>query len=1070
MQQSLFTYSDPLRSLKAKYHEVFEKTYNELNPEQKRAVDHIDGAIMVVAGPGTGKTQILAVRIGKILKETDTAPHNILCLTFTDAATLSMRKRLVETIGPDAHKIHIYTFHSFCNTVIQENLGVFGDYRQLDLLSDLEEIEVYQEILDSLPSDHILKNLKGNDQFEMKRLKNLFQLLKKENISSQQVIHKIEDFLRRKKLDTSDSKFFYQRKYKEFQKGDPKPGAWEDIEYRMNQLKEASMLLSNYLSIMDRKNRYDYQDMILWVLKEFQQNDLLLQKYQERYQYVLVDEYQDTNGAQNQLLEILISFWEEDPNVFVVGDDDQAIYKFQGANMDNIKDFKEKYNPSTVVLERNYRSSQPILDGAKKLIAFNSERLVNEEKYNLSKDLIASGPNKELQDHPKILSFQNETQENVFWADYLTNAFKNEEDLSKVAFLYRQHSQVSSLVEVLERRNIPINIKKSVNILTTPLVQSLLTILSYISIEHKRPNMAEDKLAELMYYSFFNLKSNDVARISLENRKQSRNHNEDSAVKEDQFKMRDIIANEEKLIEIGVKEVDKVMHLSTRLDDWISAVSNVTLQMLFEKIINEGLILQTVLRHSDKTWFLQVLNTFFDFIKSETGKKQNLNLEEFLDIIETMKINELPLNVNKVISSENGAHFITAHSAKGLEYEKVILKGATKNIWDKSSSTRFQYTFPDNLNEDTETNEQDERRLFFVAVTRAEKELIISYSEKKDEGKVLGASQFVDEFAASSEYNIDETSVSEQALNGYLADSLSRTNKKPEIIDHDLIDRKLEGYKLSVTGLNKYLRCPLSYYFEDILQIPSARNKYMGFGRAIHFAFQKYYEEINGGKGVKEDTLHHYFQESMKDHHSHFTHKEYDNLSAYGKSILSKYYSKHLAQEQRADRYELELKLDKSEYDGVPLKGVLDNVAISKTKAKVTDYKTGNFGRYETKKKLKPPSEKEPVGGDYWRQIVFYKILSQSDTNHPWVMESGTMDFVEPDKKTQEFYKKEYIVSQEDIDIVGSQITESWTQIHNHKFEEGCGEENCYWCNFIQNDFVFAEGIENDVEDTIQNS
>ena len=159
--------------IKEKFNKVFNAAYNRLNPEQREAVDQIEGPVMVIAGPGTGKTQILAVRIGKILQQSDTSAHNILCLTFTDAATVAMRKRLVEIIGPEGHKVHIYTFHAFCNQVIQENLGYFGNYRKLDQLSDLESIDVYDEILEGLPSDHILKRLKGDPRYEAKRLSNL---------------------------------------------------------------------------------------------------------------------------------------------------------------------------------------------------------------------------------------------------------------------------------------------------------------------------------------------------------------------------------------------------------------------------------------------------------------------------------------------------------------------------------------------------------------------------------------------------------------------------------------------------------------------------------------------------------------------------------------------------------------------------------------------------------------------------------------------------------------------------------------------------------------------------------
>ena len=386
--------------------------YERLNTAQKRAVDQVEGAVMVIAGPGTGKTQILAVRIAKILKDTDAQAHNILCLTFTDAATIAMRRRLVEIIGPAAHQIHIYTFHGFCNQVIQENLGVFGDYRQLEPLTDLEKVDVYQKIIDDLPHVHILKRLKGDPTYEQKRLDNLFQMMKKENLSSEAMIEKIDQYLLAQKDPLINPSMFYKRKGKGYQKGDLKEKDWKVLVHKMDELRAGVALYDQYVRIMTDRARYDYQDMILWVLRAFEKDESLLASYQERYHYFLVDEFQDTNGAQKAILEQLISYWsDEDPNVFVVGDDDQAIYKFQGANLSNIKDFRRDYTPTLVVLEDNYRSSQHILDASKELINYNKERIINEVS-NLTKELRAANSEvNTITTDPIIASYTNNIQE-----------------------------------------------------------------------------------------------------------------------------------------------------------------------------------------------------------------------------------------------------------------------------------------------------------------------------------------------------------------------------------------------------------------------------------------------------------------------------------------------------------------------------------------------------------------------------------------------------------------------------------------------------------------------------------
>lgn len=163
---------------KEKLQAQFQKIYNELNPQQRIAVDTIEGPVMVIAGPGTGKTQILAARIGKILLETDELPENILCLTYTDAGAVAMRSRLQKFIGADAYKVHIHTFHSFCNEIIQDNLFLF-EKNSLDPISDLETIQFLKELINRFPQGHLLKRYRGDEYYEINNLKNLFSAMKK---------------------------------------------------------------------------------------------------------------------------------------------------------------------------------------------------------------------------------------------------------------------------------------------------------------------------------------------------------------------------------------------------------------------------------------------------------------------------------------------------------------------------------------------------------------------------------------------------------------------------------------------------------------------------------------------------------------------------------------------------------------------------------------------------------------------------------------------------------------------------------------------------------------------------
>ena len=1037
-----------------KYLSIYSEAYLWLNDEQKRAVDAIEGPIMVIAGPGTGKTQILAVRIAKILHETDTQAHNILCLTFTDAATIAMRKRLVQIIGPEAHQVHIFTFHGFCNQVIQENLGVFGDYKQLEPITELEKVDVFQEIIDGLPTDHLLKRLKGDATYETRRLAHLYGLMKKENYNPDDIQSIVTQYLAKKKDDKEDKTLFYQRKYKGYGPGDPKPGAWDKLHRRMEELLAGATTYTTYQAIMERIGRYDYDDMIQWVLRAFADQADLLADYQERYHYFLVDEFQDTNGAQKEILERLISFWSDSPNLFVVGDDDQAIYKFQGANLSNMDNLIDSYNPLIVVLAKNYRSTQSILDHAMALIIHNTERLVNRPDSQFTKDLVAKSEHAIGTSTPSINNYNNLVQEQTAVFAMLREAHEQGEDLSEYAVIYRNHSQVDKLMTALEVNGIPLNIKRKIDILKVPLIANIFNILYYLLDEYRSPFTSDRRLFELMHYSFFGISPRDIALLAHHARSQ----------KGQAPSYRIMIGSKETLLSAGIEDVEAILHLSHLIDKWIGEITSVTLQVFFQNILNEGQILQQVLRQSDKVWQLQLLSTLFDLIKEETHKDATLGLESFLAMIDKMKIHNIPLSVNKVAFAEQGVHFLTAHAAKGLEFDKVIVIGITKDKWEKSRGNSMTFTFPDTINADNKTNDQDERRLLYVAMTRARKELTLSYSDHKEDGKALASSQFIEQIKSVTETKEQTKDVSQSAIATFQFDLLRRESKVPELIDEAHIDRTLQGYKLSVTHLNKYLRCPVTFYFETILRVPMARTKYMGYGNAVHQCLERYYQELETGNKQDLPWVIAEFERAMRNNRSHFTDKEMKDITAHGMAIMKSYYNERLSTPQSTPHYKVEHAIDQVEYDNVPLKGLIDRVDIYSTYVDVVDYKTGKYANAK-KDKLQPPSPKHEHGGDYWRQIVFYKILIQNSKMMGQSMRHGTMDFVEPDAKTGEFYQSVMEVSPDDMQMVGQQIVDVWGKIHNKEFTKGCGEDSCAWCNFVKNDYVFSDVLEYESEE-----
>src|SRR5882724_1525044 len=235
-----------------KLQQHFQEEYRKLNEQQRLAVDTTEGPVMVIAGPGTGKTQILAARIGKILLDTDVSPQNILCLTYTDAGAIAMRRRLLSFIGPDAYKVNIHTFHSFCNDIIQENLPLF-EKTSLDPISDLERIQFFKILIDGFPKNHPLKRYRGDVYFEMGNLQNLFSTMKREGWTPGFVNEKIDRYL--EGLPLRDE-YIAKRATKEFKKGDLRTDKIAEEEERMNKLRAAVNEFTPFQELMRSRNRY----------------------------------------------------------------------------------------------------------------------------------------------------------------------------------------------------------------------------------------------------------------------------------------------------------------------------------------------------------------------------------------------------------------------------------------------------------------------------------------------------------------------------------------------------------------------------------------------------------------------------------------------------------------------------------------------------------------------------------------------------------------------------------------------------------------------------------------------
>jgi DNA helicase-2/ATP-dependent DNA helicase PcrA len=1052
---AIFTYY--MQSSLNKYNEKFRKALASLNPEQLAAVNKMDGPVLVVAGPGTGKTQILAARIGKILTDTDAQPSEILCLTYTDAGAIAMRKRLFDFIGPDAYRINIYTFHAFCNEVIQENLEYFGKLN-LEPISELDLAMLFRELVDEFSNDHLLKRFTGDIYFDAPRLQRLFSAMKSEGWGIETIEKAVKAYL--DNLPNREEYIYKRANPKAGIKiGDPKQKDIDKENESMQKLLAAVKEYENFDAKMKTRGWYDYDDMIMWVLKAFRENENILRTYQERYQYILVDEFQDTSGSQNELLKFLLNYWDT-PNVFVVGDDDQSIFKFQGANMKNIMDFANDYvkTLSTVVLKHNYRSNQHILDISKALINNNHERLTSQ--LNLDKDLRASHPRfDELVVEPVIREYENPGQEVVDVASQIMHLLEKGTPAEEIAVIYRNHSQVEDLLQYLDSKKVAVNTRRKIDILTQPFGEKIISILRYLAMEMDSPYSGDELLFEIMHYDFFNIAPIEIAKASIAVAKENY-----ATASNDQPKtsLRRYISDMRMPVQPGLFDNTQnveMKFLISDIDYLLRESVSVTLQAFFQQVIAKMGILRYIMQQPDKGAHMQMLTGFFDFLKDESRKNPELKLAGFIATLDLMQKNSIRLGLNQVIFSERGINFLTAHGSKGLEYEHVFFIGCDKRTWD-SKGRNHGFSYPDTLTlsrVDDIAQKEESRRLFYVALTRAKQCLMISYAAKDKNGKDQEASQFVGEILAETHLQASYPKVGEEKMLDFYATQFNPEDKpKVELLDKNYINLLLQNYTLSVTHLSNYLDCPLRFYFQCLIRVPSGKSPSATFGQAVHWALNKVFKKLkeNGEKFPPVDDFMGEFRWYMYRNRDSFTKEDFKLRVAFGEKILPPYYEQNLGTWNKIAVTERTIR--NIEIEGVPVKGNLDKIEFEGKQVTVVDYKTGKLKN--AKDKFKRPDEEQPNGGDYWRQAVFYKLLIDNDRTSDWQVINTVFDFVEP-VKDNEYHKEKIVITREDTDMVTDQIKTVYSKIMAHDFNTGCGKKECDWCHFVKSNFKQAEGV-----------
>ena len=969
-----------------------------LNEIQRACSKDTEGPVMCVAGPGTGKTQLIGSRIEEMCKgDSGINPNMILAMTFTDAGAVAMRKRLFEFMGAEAYKVSVHTFHSLCNEIVQNNLDYFK-VRNIEPVSDLESIEIMYQIIDELPAGHPLERVKGNSYFEAKRLKALFSIMKDEGWTADYVADQVRGYL--EDIPTRED-FIYKRKQGKFQAGDIKVALVEEQKKKMLVLTSASQLLDRYNEILKENERYDFSDMITWVLNAFDSDQDFLQIYQERYQYLLLDEFQDTNGVQAQLVDKLMSFWAPNPNIFAVMDEDQCLYEFNGARMRNITDFKHKYKPTVYVLGDNYRSVQVILDHSKNLIDFNQERLVG-KFASLTKDLIShiAIPNME---NPHAIEFSNPFQENAWIVDKVIRLRDEGTALEDIAILYRKHKQGEDVKKMLSARGIPVNIKRPINVLEQPIIQQVMLALDYVCdiAESARPiSINDSKLFRIMHFTWMGIDRKDI----------------EASVKLESFPDH-------------IKEKLEIFH------KLVDMYHNEPFVGLFEHLINSCGVLSHIMKSENHQQMIKELNALFVFVKSEFFKDPHLTGKGFMARVDKMKNENIPVSTLNINFQEEGVTMSTCHGAKGLEWEHVIIMGAIKGEWESSKGRSMTYTLPDTLTfSSTENKLESARRLFYVAMTRAKHSLHVTYHLKSESGSELEPSRFIDEAGLSTHLQKREIDP------GIHFPYLVAPEKFLPGLETEQLNRYFENYRISISHVNKYKTCPIAFYYENVLRVPFSANENLIYGNSVHIALKFLFDRARDGMVPLQSFLA-AFKSELDRNAGQISKAAYERRLAEGYSSLTYYHKEIFPKENKITINEYEI--TNIEIEGVPFKYILDKGEFNKHNIVIADYKTGKTNYFL--KNAKPADEKQE-GGGYWRQMVAGKLVVDRITWKPWSYAGAYLLLFDDGMVT----RHDVEVDKEAEKIVIAQIQDAYKNILAHNFEVGCGEEKCDWCNFVK--------------------
>jgi DNA helicase-2/ATP-dependent DNA helicase PcrA len=979
---------------------VFKERYLKLNKKQREAVDTIDGPVMVIAGPGTGKTTILALRIANILRKTDTPGSAILALTFTDAGARSMKEKLRGIIGERVYEIPVHTFHGFAHFVISEFADHFPGLSRSTQITDIESEAMIREILKQKEFSK-LRPL-GDPDFYVGKIIDAIGDCKQEAWTPQI----IDSFAREEieRIKNNESSISKTGKSKGMLKGE----SLKMIE-RCERTQLFAQVYDKYEKRKQEERKIDFDDLIFGLVEAMRHDKLLLQLLQEKYLYILIDEHQDTNDSQNLVIKYLADFFDS-PNLFIVGDEKQAIYRFQGASIENFLRLRQSWgNIKVIPLENNYRSHQKILDATYQMIEKNYK-----ESENLDLRVRLKSKESGIKPIEIIGSPDTETEEKEIASRI--KEIQREYPEKTIAVILRKNSEVSRVMNFLSSMDISATAERGTNIFEHPFGRVFFSLIDFLL----QPDRLES-LALTFPYGLWGLPfEKQIPMIKF--------------------------ARSGNIKEIGdqIPQIEKLLSDAARLGplEYLSHLANLS-----------GLDRMAAANPMTAEVWGAIYDLAKDTVRSCGIEDPRALLSMLLSYRKSAERKTIKIKTGKVDSKVS---VLTAHGSKGLEYDFVFTPFATEEYWMSRNRGAFFILPRDRGSED---DEKDERRLFYVALTRAKEHVVISYSERDSLDKPLTPLRFIGE--------LDQNSVSKIHLKSSAKNNLNKkenfdrlTERETEKIEYT--KRALLENGLSVTALNHFVSCPMEFYYKSILKLPDSPSASSEKGNAMHESISRVWsalhsklipttldkrkgesgDEVNKIKSILISSIREYFKKSLlpKLEKDAAAEELISNAPLVARALINHFKQPGKVYTENWVEAHLDFKVHK-ETINLKIHGRLDSVIENGDDLLVFDYKTTE-GKSENEIKGLTKNSK----GDYFRQLVFYSILLQNSHRFKNKKASYSLVFIKPNKSGQ-CPTVTLSVSKSDREEVLSQIQRLLDSVWSGDlFSSRCFDRSCKFC------------------------